>query len=132
MIYILSGHIMKTYYYNCHHIVFATKYRMPLITSEVLDQLKIHFQKKAIDLGIFIHIMNGYKDHVYLLISSPPRLSISIIAKNLKGYSSYRIAELRWQNGYSVFSVDAYSYDRVYHYIKNQWAHHETYPKPRV
>jgi putative transposase len=103
-----------------YHIVFSTKRRSDVITIDKMKRLRLVFSEKAADLGCIMHISNGRGDHVHLLISARPKWSVSDIVKNLKGYSSYRFPGLYWQRGFGVFTVDRCSFDRVFHYIKNQ------------
>jgi putative transposase len=106
-----------------YHFVFITRYRSPVITMEMLAQLRVLFRRKADDLECVIHILNGYRDHVHALLSAPPKLSISDLVKHLKGFSSFSIGDLWWQKGYGVFTVDAYSFSRVFMYIRGQGEH---------
>ncbi len=114
----------KIYKNILYHLVFITKYRSPMITRKTLEQLRPLCRLKADKLDSVIHILNGYKDHVHLLVSAPPALSVSDLVKHLKGYSSFMIRDLRWQNGYGVFTVDSSSFFRVFDYIKKQEEHH--------
>jgi putative transposase len=86
----------------------------------MMKRLRVVLKEKADDLGFVLHIANGRGDHVHLLISAPPKWSVSDIVKNLKGYSSFKIPGLYWQRGYGVFTVDRGSLDRVFNYIKDQ------------
>jgi putative transposase len=113
----MSGH---TYRGIVYHIVFSTKYREPVISPLMMKRLRAVIKEKAENLGFIVHITHGRADHVHLLISAPPKWSVSEIVKNLKGYSSYKIPDLYWQNGCGVFTVDRDSFDRVFNYIKNQ------------
>ncbi len=114
----------KTYRKIVYHMVFVTKYRNPALTGTVMGQVRVHFRKKGAELGIRIHIVNGYRDHVHLLVTSPPRLSVAEIARHLKGYSSFMIRELQWQPGYGVFTVDEISFKGVFSYIRDQERRH--------
>lgn len=113
----MSGH---TYRNIVYHIVFSTKYREHVISPLMMKRIRDVLKEKAETLGLVVHIANGRGDHVHLLISAPPKWSLSEIVKNLKGYSSYKIPDLYWQRGYGVFTVDRSSFDRVFKYIKNQ------------
>ena len=106
------------------HLIFITKYRSPVISRDMLEQLRALFNRKADDLECVIHILNGRKDHVHALVSAPPKLSVSDLVKHLKGFSSFIIKDLWWQRGYGVFTVDEASFKRVFHYIRNQEKHH--------
>ena len=70
------------------HLVFVTKYRKAAFTSEMLNSLKIYFEKVCADFDCTIEEFNGEKDHVHLLIAFPPKVSISKLVNSLKGVSS--------------------------------------------
>ncbi len=107
-----------------YHLVFVTKYRSQILTRSMLDLLRPVFREKAEELDSVIYILNGHRDHVHVLISAPPKVSVSQLVKHLKGYSSFVISGLRWQNGYAAFTVDEGSFQRVFEYIRNQERHH--------
>ncbi len=75
------------------HLVWSTKYRFAVLRGEV--------QKRCRDLimqscdSFDIQILKGVvsKDHVHLHISYPPKLSVSDIAKRLKGRSARILLE---------------------------------------
>ncbi len=117
----MHGSVFKKIFF---HLVFVTKYRSPMITGDTLSQLWKLFKQKADEFKCTIHILNGHRDHVHLLVTSPPKLSVSDLVKHLKGYSSFSIQNLQWQRGYGVFTVDSCSFDRVVRYIRKQVEHH--------
>jgi len=110
----------NTYQDIVYHIVFSTKNREDVLTPPMMKRIRAILKEKAENLGLKLHIAHGRGDHVHLLISAPPKWSVSVIVKNLKGYSSYKISDLYWQRGFGVFTVDQCSFDRVFNYIKNQ------------
>lgn len=77
------------------HLVFTTKYRRKLFTEVMIEQLREAFESACVKLECELIEMDGEQDHVHLLISYPPKLSISVMVNNLKAVSS-RI--LRLQN----------------------------------
>ena len=115
---------VKTYTRLDYHIVFSTKYREQSLDNGIINQIRACAKKKADDLGFLVHIVNGYKDHVHILMTLPPKYSVSEIVKHIKGYSSRKIEGLRWQNGYSAFTVDESSFSRVFQYIQEQQRDH--------
>jgi len=71
-------------------------------------------------------------DHIHILISSNPKLSIADILKQIKGASSHWINQqdlitqkFAWQTGYGAFSVSESQLDKVKSYIENQKNHHQ-------
>ncbi len=75
--------------FNIHvHLVFVTKYRRKVFTSNVLDEMKNVFEKICEDFEAELIEFNGEDDHVHLLVNYPPKISVSKIVNSLKGVSS--------------------------------------------
>ena len=113
------------------HLVWTTKNRAPLLTSEIRKQIFEHIRKNAAEKSIHIDFINGYLEHVHCLISLGSGQNIDKILMLLKGESSWWINKNRicsgkfeWQDEYFAVSVNESSLDRVREYIKNQEAHH--------
>ena len=70
------------------HLVFATKYRRYVFTKQILDALKIIFPSVCNDFEADLAEFDGEKYHVHLLITYPPKVSISRLVNSLKGVSS--------------------------------------------
>jgi putative transposase len=70
------------------HLVFTTKYRRKLFTGVMIEQLREAFESACIKLECELIEMDGEQDHVHLLVSYPPKLSISVMVNNLKAVSS--------------------------------------------
>jgi putative transposase len=77
--------------------------------------------------------IGGAADHVHVLVSLPPTLSVAKAAQLLKGNSSKWIHEtfpkmrsFEWQEGYGAFSIGISSVDATVAYIRNQADHHRT------
>lgn len=73
------------------HLVFVTKYRRNVFTKEVLDDLKIIFEKVCIDFESELAEFDGEHDHVHLLVNYPPKVAVSAMVNSLKGVSSRMI-----------------------------------------
>ena len=101
----MSGHkkeLLQDYLRKRHsvsklvvHLVFTTKYRRKLFTGVMTEQLREAFESACVKLECELIEMDGEQDHVHLLISYPPKLSISVMVNNLKAVSSRM---LRLQN----------------------------------
>ena len=90
-----------------------------------------HISENARKKGIYVDQLNGYKEHLHLLISLGNRQTIAEIMQTVKGESSFwinrnRLTKLRfeWQDDYYAVSVSNSHVDRVREYIKNQENHH--------
>ena len=95
-----------------YHIVFTPKYRRKLIYY----QLRADIQKIIKDLCKWkgIEIIEGYMmpDHIHLLLSIPPKYSVSQIMGYLKGKSAMMIferhANLKYKFGNRHFWAEGY------------------------
>ena len=71
-----------------YHIVWSTKYRRKALSSEIETRLKEILINVAQVKGFEIaEIEVGTKDHIHVFVSAIPKISISYIAKMLKGIS---------------------------------------------
>ena len=76
-------------YYLKVHLVFVCKYRKQLLSNESLDsKVKEIFKDIESKSDFIIDIMETDKDHIHLLVSYPPKISISSIARKLKQVST--------------------------------------------
>jgi len=94
---LLQGYLRKRHSVSklVVHLVFTTKYRRKLFTGVMIEQLREAFESACVKLECELIEMDGKQDHVHLLISYPPKLSISVMVNNLKAVSSRM---LRLQN----------------------------------
>ena len=72
-------------YYTRYHLVMSTKYRRRILRArfgEYLKRLVVGIGKQS--PGIEIIEPNTKDDHVYLLLSIPPKLSVSEVAKQIR------------------------------------------------
>ena len=77
--------------------------------------------------------VGGAADHVHVLLSLPPTVSVAKAMQLLKGNSSKWIREIfpkirafAWQEGYGAFSIGVSGVDTTVAYIRNQAEHHRT------
>ena len=70
------------------HLVFVTKYRKRVFTSESLDILKEVMQKVCDDFGVELAAFEGEDNHVHVLVNYPPQIQLSKLVNSLKGVSS--------------------------------------------
>jgi putative transposase len=75
--------------FNLHaHLVFVTKYRRGVFKVCHLEALREAFTKICFDFDALLVEMDGEDDHVHLLVSYPPKVSLSKLVNSLKGVSS--------------------------------------------
>lgn len=115
----------------CVHIIWATKYRRPLIRPDKEHLIHRYLIQQFKDQGCSVIALNGMPDHIHCLVLLNPQKSLSKIVKQVKGSSSYYInhqnlssEKFSWQTGYAAFSVSESSIQIVKAYVLNQKAHH--------
>ena len=118
--------------WNCkYHIVFAPKYRRQIIYGQIKKDIGIILRKLCEYKGIEIIEANACKDHIHMLVSIPPKTSVSAFMGYLKGKSSLMIfdrhANMKYKYGNRTFWCRGYYVDTVSRnkkvieeYIKNQ------------
>ena len=118
--------------WNCkYHIVFAPKYRRQVIYGKIKADIGQILRKLCEHKGIEIIEANACPDHIHMLVSIPPKYSVSQIMGYLKGKSSLMIfdrhANLKYKYGNRQFWCKGYYVDTVgrnkkaiAEYIRNQ------------
>lgn len=118
--------------WNCkYHIVFAPKYRRQIIYGKIKADIGIVLRKLCEYKQIEIIEAEACKDHIHMLVSIPPKYSVSQIMGYLKGKSSLMIFEKYanmkykygnrhfWRRGYYVDTVGR-NKKQIQEYIRNQ------------
>ncbi|ADO82712.1 IS200/IS605 family transposase [Ilyobacter polytropus] len=118
--------------WNCkYHIVFAPKYRRKVIYGKIKQDIGQILRKLCENKKVEIHEASACKDHIHMLVSIPPKLSVSSFMGYLKGKSSLMIfdrhANLKYKYGNRHFWCRGYYVDtvgrnrkRIEDYIRNQ------------
>ncbi len=95
-----------------YHIVFTPKYRRKIIYNQYKESIGIILRQLCNYKGVEIiegHIMN---DHIHMLVSIPPKLSVSSFMGYLKGKSALMIfdkhANLKYKFGNRHFWAEGY------------------------
>ena len=73
------------------HIVWITKYRHKVLRGEVAERVRAIVREACRQSGV--DILQGHisPDHVHVMISIPPHVTISRLIQRIKGKSSYRL-----------------------------------------
>ena len=118
--------------YRCqYHIVFAPKYRRKVIYGKLREDIGQILRKLCEQKGVEILEANAMPDHIHMLVSVPPYLSIAQFMGYIKGKSTLMIfdrhANLKYKYGSRHFWCRGYYVDTVgrnekviREYIKNQ------------
>ena len=114
-----------------YHIVFAPKYRRQVIYGKIKADVGKILRELCERKGVEIEAAECCKDHIHMLVSIPPHLSVSQFMGDLKSKSSLMIfdrhANLKykygnrhfWCWGYFVDTVGKYE-TAIREYIDNQ------------
>jgi putative transposase len=78
------------------HLVFVTKYRREVFTKNILEDLRVVFTHICADFESQLVEFDGEDDHVHLLVTYPPKVSVSTLVNSLKGVSSRMIRQKRY------------------------------------
>ena len=118
--------------WNCkYHIVFVPKYRRQVIYGKIKADIGQILRKLCEWKGVEIIEAEACPDHIHLLVSIPPKISVSSFMGYLKGKSSLMIfdkhANLKYRYGNREFWCRGYYVDTVgknkkaiAEYIRNQ------------
>ncbi len=115
-----------------YHLIWITKYRYKILTGSIAVRLREMLVQSCESRAITVVCGNITKDHVHMLISCPPSLSVSKVVQYLKGRSSRLLQdeyeELRkrywgqhlWARGYFCGTVGAVTEEMIKEYVENQ------------
>lgn len=122
---------MKVKWSLYFHVVWTTKDRQPLITSELEAYLIPGIFMKAEELKGVVFAVSGMPDHIHMVASIPPNVSVDDFIQRLKVFSARAVTlkydfPFEWQQGYGVFSLSKRSLKRVMEYVERQKDHHHS------
>ena len=118
--------------WNCkYHIVFAPKYRRLVIYGNLRTEIGKILRELCTRKGVETVEAECCPDHIHMLVSIPPKLSVSAFMGYLKGKSSLmifdRFANLKYKYGNRKFWCRGFYVDTVGRnkaaiekYIRNQ------------
>ena len=100
-----------------YHVVFAPKYRRMVIYREIKADIGKILRQLCQQKGVEIIEAEACPDHIHMLLSIPPKYSVSQIMGFLKGKSSLMIfdrhANLKYKYGNRHFWARGYFVDTV-------------------
>ena len=118
--------------WNCkYHIVFAPKYRRQIVYGKIKAEIGRILRQLCDMKQVEIHEAEACADHIHMLVSIPPSISVSQFMGYLKGKRSLMIfdrhANLKykygnrhfWCRGYYVDTVGR-NKERIARYIREQ------------
>lgn len=131
---LMSLHRASHCVYDLHyHIVFAVKYRKALLDPAIEEELLLTAQGISERHPIEFEAIGADRNHVHLLCSAHPKLSVGDIVRMFKSITAKQLfktfPELRkelwggefWSDGYYAATVGQRgSWDIVVRYVQNQ------------
>lgn len=119
--------------YHCvYHIVWTPKYRYKILEGYIKDYLDKEIRKYCDWHDVQIEEMNIQRDHIHMVCSVPPKLSISKFMGILKGKTAIKIFQNNpglkrkvywgnhfWARGYFVSTVGV-DEELIKRYVKHQ------------
>ena len=113
-------------------VVFAVSGRQNMISTENRDHLHKFITGIVSNRGQKLFAVFAMPDHIHILVSMKPNISISDLVRDIKAGSSKFINDKKWMNGkfnwqegYGAFSYSKSSVDSVVNYVLNQEEHHK-------
>jgi len=113
------------------HLVFSTKYRMPLIPDDIRREMHAYMGGVLTSKGCYPVEINSEPDHVHILFISGRTHSFAQVVSCLKTSATHWIRAKDptkphsfWQRGYGAFSISMSEVDRLRWYIRRQREHH--------
>ena len=115
-----------------YHIVWTTKYRCKVLTNKVALRTRELIRQSCNSMNVTIIRKCIGKEHVHILVSCPPIISVSKLVQQLKGKTSrvllseYKDLKKRywgqhlWATGYFCRSVGTVTREIIKEYIENK------------
>jgi len=115
-----------------YHLVWITKNRKSVLTGKIAERTRELIRQTSAENEV--EILSGHvsKDHIHLLVSVPPHLSVSKLVQYLKGYSSRKLqmeykeinrqfwGKHLWARGYFAASSGNVTDEVIAEYIRTQ------------
>lgn len=114
------------------HIILVTKYRRGAISDRSRECIIQSVRDTCVRFDAKLIEADGEDDHIHLLVSYPPKVSVSTLVMAIKTNSSKSLRERGWREtestgrdhfwspSYFVASTGVASLDRVSEYVRNQ------------
>ena len=114
------------------HLIIATHRRVEAIKADIRPRLYKYMSDILAGEKCVLLAAGGTSDHVHLLLSIRPNISLSEAARAIKGKTSKwmqvtfpDLASFEWQSGFSAFSVSHSNLEKVREFILKQDEHHK-------
>ncbi len=120
-----------------YHIVWTTKYRYKVLSGRIAERCRNLIRQSCNSMNVSIIKGSIGKEHIHIMISCLPNLSVSKFVQQVKGKTSRVLLseykELKkkywgqhlWASGYFCRSVGSVTKDIIKEYIESQQDEYE-------
>jgi len=130
MEYVKTAHSV---YYLCYHVVWVCKYRRRILNPGICGYIQKIMPKLLRSMpGVVVETIGFDKDHMHMVMSIPPKYSISTVMGKLKSQSASQLRKafpwlckvywnenILWSPGYFVSSVGV-DEETIKRYVEHQ------------
>ena len=123
---------MGTFTQTLYQIVFSTKYRKKTLFKDERPELFKSIWGILKNNKCHLYRINGVEDHIHIITSLHPSVSLANLVKDIKLGSTSFIKEKKifanfsgWQDGYAAFTYSIEAKNNLIEYVKNQEEHHK-------
>ncbi|MCF0236369.1 MAG: IS200/IS605 family transposase [Bacteroidaceae bacterium] len=116
-----------------YHIVFSTKERRRTIVESHERELYAYIMGIIHNKGGHLYRIGGMPDHIHIVATISPQVSLSDMVKTIKQQSSRWLKDHeafpqweKWEEGYGAFTYAMSDLDTVVNYVRRQKEHHQT------
>ncbi len=118
-----------------YHVIFVTKYRKPVISNMIGDELKNYTDYLLCEAGCELISAETDRDHIHFLMSLPPDMAPTTIIRMLKTQLSKHVKQYHhdhfrkyyftddtplWSPSYFIATTGSVSLEKVREYVNNQ------------
>jgi REP element-mobilizing transposase RayT len=124
------GAISMTYCQLYYHLVWAIRRQEPLLTAAAEPVILEYIRWKAVGLGGAVFALSGAADHVHLVVSIPPPVSVASFVRQVQAAASTKFNKrspeepLHWAEEFGALTFDGKRLPYVITYVERQKEHH--------
>lgn len=124
--------LSHTVYCCMYHIVWTPKYRFRVLEGKIKEIVEHKIRQISEWYSVEVEELNVQPDHVHIIVSIPPKLSVSNYIGIIKGKTAIRIFEKKrylkekpywgnhfWARGYFVSTIGL-DEEKIRRYVKYQ------------
>jgi len=113
-----------------YHLVWRVRNGEPLLTAVAEPSILDYLRWRAVGLGGAVFALAGAADHVHLVVTVPPRVSVHSFVSQVQSSAANKFnrrspeTPLSWADDYGALTFDGKRLPYVIAYVEQQKAHH--------